>query len=687
MKPAHFVASLIALAALSAAAWGSQPTPLQGPPEVPYPVWHDKPFTLFPGPHGLGDEGREPDDFDVLAYDTDMEIDFPSQTIDAIELLTIESLIDDLTQVELDLVDLTVDYVLRDGNIVAFSHVGDVLTISLDVPFNTGEVFTLEIGYHGHPGHESWGGFFFTYGAYGAKIVFNVGAGLYVDPPSMGRYWIPSHDVPHDKATSEMRVTVPLGWTVGSNGLLVSVDTLASDVTWHWSEPHQIATYLISMAACENYTTFSHYYHPDRQDSMEVIYFVYPQDLSKAQIDFQNVVDMIDFYSSTYYPYPFDKYGIAEVVLSGAMEHQTLTAYGQSLITGNLQYEWITAHELAHMWWGDMVTLGDWRDIWLNEGFASYFDPLYVEYKYGWNAFQARMASYRNSYFIEDQWSRFPIYDPLWMWGATVYDKGAWVLHMLRYVVGHDTFVDIMYTYADTYTYGVAVTPDFQGVCEQVSGLDLEWFFQQWIYEAGYPEYEYSWYQAPLPNGKHMVGVHIDQVQQNAPVFTMPLEITIETTGGEVTERIDIDSDSVDWNTMVADAPTDVLVDRDNWVLKKSTEVLPPTIGIATAPKGGAIQIPPQGGSFEYWAVVTNTTGSGQDFRAWTDVTLPGGGTYGPVVGPITIHLDPGQTVVVSRSEYVPGGAGPGIYSYNAYVADLGMNVMDQSSFPFEKLQ
>jgi aminopeptidase N len=686
MKYLCLLTLLIALTIPLAGTWASQPVPLQGPPEVPYPVWHDKPYALFPERWEPRQLGREDDEIDVLAYDTDLGFDFSAQTIEATEILTIESLVDDLTEVDLDLVDLTVDYVLCDGNTVAFAHAGDTLTIYLDEPFNTGEVFSLEIGYHGHPGHESWGGFFFTYGIYGAKIVFTVGDGLYTDPPTMARYWFPSHDVPYDKATSEMKVTAPLGWKVASNGLLVGVDTLVTEATWHWSETHQIATYLISMAACEDYTTFSHYYHPTPTDSMEVIFFVYPGDLAKAQIDFQNVVDMIDFFSSTYYPYPFDKYGIAEVVLSGAMEHQTMTAYGQSLITGNQYYEWITANELSHMWWGDMVTLGDWRDMWLNEGFASYFDPLYTEYKYGWAAFQSRMASYRNSYFIEDQWMRFPVYDPYYMWGATVYDKGAWVLHMLRYVVGHETFVDIMYTWGDTYAYGAAVTPDFQGVCEQVSGLDLDWFFTQWIYEAGYPEYEYSWYEAPLPNAKHMVGVHIDQVQQNAPVFTMPLEITIETTGGDVTERVDIESASVDWNTMVPDLPTGVLIDQDNWVLKKSFSVSAPVVGIATAPKGGPIQIPSSGGSFEYRAVVTNTTASGQDFKAWTDVTLPGGSTYGPVVGPVTLHLNPHQTLVVARSEHVPGPAPAGLYEYNAYVADLNMNVIDQSSFPFEKL-
>jgi aminopeptidase N len=497
--------------------------------------------------------------YDVTQYTFDLFFDIPSYNLTG--TVTIGATVDDdeLSTMELDFVGLEIDSITRDGVPVDYVRDGAKLIIDLGTTFLHGQNFEVAVTYHGYPTNGLHFGSWITYS---------------FTEPELSRYWYPCYDAPDDKAPSDMNATVPIGYICASNGLLTAVDTTVAGedttLTYHWTEPHPIATYLISVAICP-YAIWSDWYYPSPTDSIEIINYIYPDDSAKSVVDFERTAEMMELFSGLYAPYPFDKYGHAEAPFGGAMEHQTCTTWGQRLITGDKYYEDIVAHELAHQWWGDLATLADWREIWLNEGFATYSEALWGEYIEGIEGRRQRLDVMAEYYFDEDAYRRFPIYDPEIMWGATVYEKGAWVLHMLRGVVGDSAFFRGLRSYAQEHAYGNVTIADFQSAIESQHGTSLAWFFQQWIFEAGYPEYACSCTVVEAHPDTHRLTARVRQVQENAPYFDMPMDIRIYTDAGDttVTERI--------WGpyhtlTYTLNSPVDsVVLDPDGWILKKVT--------------------------------------------------------------------------------------------------------------------
>ncbi|MCP4231800.1 MAG: T9SS type A sorting domain-containing protein, partial [bacterium] len=266
------------------------------------------------------------------------------------------------------------------------------------------------------------------------------------------------------------------------------------------------------------------------------------------------------------------KFGIAEVPLAGGMEHPTCISIGSGYIPNGTTYEWLYAHETVHMWYGDSVGLGTWMDFWLSEGFASYGDALWKEEHYGDSAFQSRMNQFKNQYFGEDNGNRFPVYNPDVMLSATVYNKGAWVVHMLRHLCDtDDDFFDMLADYYAIYAHGAAITQNLEDEAEVYYGGALDWFFDEWLVMAGYPEYEYVWGETKN-RGKATAHIELEQVQEidsETPVFEMPIDFLVTTT--DDTELITVWNDQ---QTQTFDVPlsitgsiTGVELDPDNWLL------------------------------------------------------------------------------------------------------------------------
>jgi len=274
------------------------------------------------------------------------------------------------------------------------------------------------------------------------------------------------------------------------------------------------------------------------------------------------VKNMLTCFGELFGEYPFvdEKYGQADFLWGGGMEHQTCTSYGS-------WNEGLFAHEIAHQWWGDMVTCESFHHIWLNEGFASYAEALWFEWAYpGYTASEYQM-DYQlylgpGTVYVEDPETE-DIFD-----SGLSYVKGSWVLHMLRHVVGDNDFFQILKTYynAPQHKYRSATTEEFRTVCEQVSGMNLERFFYQWIHEEYYPVYSYSW--SSIQNGtSYDITLEIRQ-EQDQTLFCMPLDITVTTQSGE-TNFVVYDSLAVQTFQFTVNAePTDILLDKDNWVLK-----------------------------------------------------------------------------------------------------------------------
>ena len=498
--------------------------------------------------------------YDVRKYTITMTIDDEALTVYAKTTTRVRSKEASLTTFSFDFTTLLkVTRVARAGKALAFTHDNNLLTVTLERPMAKDEDFDVDVEYDGKPGN----GFFFTTG------------GVFTSTEmSYSRNWFPCNDRPADKADDgvELYLTVRDDWYAASNGLLAWSGPAGEDTNlFHWVERYPIATYLVAIACAEYYTSFNQTWR-----GMPVNYFVYGNQAGAAPTFFEHQLDMLDCFAAKFGDYPFkaEKYGVAAVDMTnfGGMENQTCTFIRASYIGPHHNGDHLLAHELAHSWWGDMVTCGTWKDLWLNEGQASYADALYTEYRYGDAAFRDHMRSYADSYFREDASRRFSVYDPTYPWSATVYQKGAWVLHMLRRLVGDENFYRAWNDYGAAHKYGTAVTDDLQYEFERAYGADLDWFFEQWVYKAGYPEFKYSWVKS---GGGKTVKVKIEQVQQVTPLtplFKCPVDLTFAARGDdEYTKTVWVDGREHTFEFTLPEEIYWVYFDKDVWLLQKNT--------------------------------------------------------------------------------------------------------------------
>ncbi|MFH1502753.1 MAG: M1 family aminopeptidase [Candidatus Eisenbacteria bacterium] len=508
-------------------------------------------------------------DYDVYYYDLDIEVDEGPETVDGYVIMRATSNVDGLTTVIMDLYgNMTVDAVEHGGSAASYTHNGDLITVTLNSTVNTGGTFEVKVTYHGAPVDDALN--FSTHGA-GGPIISSL------SEPSGARQWWPCKDTPADKADSvRVALTVDDALIAVSNGMLISEVDNGTTKTYEWFETYPITTYLVSVAISD-YSTWTDYYNYAR-GSMPIENYVYPEHLSNAQEDLNITAQAIGVLSGYFGEYPFidERYGHAVFPWGGAMEHQTCTSYGRVLIRGDHYYDWILVHELAHQWWGDWVTCETWNDIWLNEGFATYSEALWFESLGGETDYDDYIDAY-------DSYGYFngPIYDPDSTFNRTVYDKGALVLHMLRRVlelgngtVAHypiDALQAVLASYSAANAYDTALTSEFQTFCEASYGGDMDWFFLPWVYGANRPHYEFSWI-ASYDGPPYEIMLHIEQVQTNAGLFTMPVDIEVQTTGADTLITVWNDEWSQDFFFAVNDPPSDVNLDPGNWILKYLTQ-------------------------------------------------------------------------------------------------------------------
>jgi aminopeptidase N len=508
-----------------------------------------------------------PHSFDVLHYDITLFIDFTTEEIFGNTKVLSVSQVPDLSSIDLDLAVLTVDSVFSGTDTLSFTHVDSVLTIDLGQTYSAGDSFEVRVVYHGQPGNEGptgFGGFYFD-GT--PTMAFQMGVGLVADPPSMGKFWFPCWDWPCDKATADYHITVPgTGKKIVCNGVLVeaSVDTVNSTTTYVWSETHQIAPHVMTVHA-RRYTEIV--------DSTYdwIHYWVFAGDAEDALIHFQNVDIMMDGFVERYGPYPFSKFGYVAAT-KGDMEHQTCVTHVAQLINPNHLYDWLLAHELGHQWWGDCVSVNVWQDTWLSEGFATYSEAIFREYAYGTDSYHDCVEStMMGPVFASGE--NFPVADPDYLWGTTVYEKGACVLHMLRHVVGDSLFFDALAAYRAAHEYESATSAQFQQDVEGVYGQSLDWFFNEWLYDVGWPEYEFTWY-AQVQGEQYDLDIIIDQVQTNGGIYTMPVDARITTVAGDTLVTLWVDEAHEEFNLTVSAQPARVELDPDNWILDKSYDLM-----------------------------------------------------------------------------------------------------------------
>ena len=505
-----------------------------------------------------------PHDYDVISYDVSVEV-FPSlEVLECTTDVVFTPEMAGLDEIRLDLVDLTVTAVSDINGSLSYSQVEDSLFVTLAQPVNPGDTIWVRIEYSGTPWNEGsggFGGFFFNTTSSG-NVSYHMGVGVYTDPPSLGRVIFPCWDHPADKASVDFHITVEDTLYAVANGDLQSIDENGTDatLTYNWSQPQPMSTYLAAFAVSDYAVLVDSTYD-------WIYYFVYPDDIDDALVSFQNVNLMMDQYESTYSAYPWEtKFSYVQTP-KGDMEHLTQVYHIYFAINGANNYDWLLAHEMSHHWWGDCVTEEFWTDVWLSEGFAVYSEAVWAEY-YGAAAYNdyvvnEMMIPYLNSGEL------FPITNPTTpaeMWSYTTYQKAGSVLHMLRHVLGDVDFYGSLDEYFDHHSYRTATTDDFRDHVENVSGADIDWFFDTWLHDWGYPVYDiqYSWVAA---GAEWDVTVDLEQIQATGPVFTMPLEFLVHGASD--------DSLVVMWNDQAVQSevftvpfqPTLVEFDPGNYVL------------------------------------------------------------------------------------------------------------------------
>jgi hypothetical protein len=418
--------------------------------------------------------------FDILSYDISIEIDEINGYINGTVITLVEA--DEIiTEIQYELDQMSVDNVLLNGSTATYTYNNNTITIQLGT-VNPGEQFSTTVEYSGNP---TWNGL---------GMMINSSYVFTISDPNASRYWWPCYDHPWDKALVDLHITVNEDWDAACNGLRTSIVNNGNGTKTHnWEGSNPMATYLVSIVA-RNFVELN-----DNFGAIPIQNFVPPSYVVNATEDFSNLPFMMEVYSGHYGMYPFEKYGnaVTNFATYAAMEHQTMTTMTTGWITGNHTYERGIAHELAHQWFGDCLTPLTWADVWLSEGFATYSEAVYTQ---AWLGFDAMVdyvrTSFHNYYISWAGGGTYIVYDPppgAYFTPAT-YEKPASVLHMLRLMVGDEVFFDILQTYFLEYYNSNVISSEFQEVCETVSGLDLEQFFQQWIFQPGLPSTEYTYF-------------------------------------------------------------------------------------------------------------------------------------------------------------------------------------------------
>ena len=509
---------------------------------------------------------------DVLNYTFELQLSNDSQTIDGTATIDARYVKAGQTALRLDLVKksdalegkgMSVDWVRMEGRDLAFRHEDDQLFIELGREIDANEIIQVKLHYSGIPAS----GLVIGPNKHGDHSFFSD------NWSSRARNWLPTVDHPYDKATSEFIVTAPAHLQVVSNGLLVEqTDLDGGNRRTHWKNSVPIATWLFALAAAEFAVQYV-----DTFDGKSIQTWVYRQDRDAGFYDFAiPTKQTLAFFSDLVGPYSYEKLAnIQSNSVGGGMEAASAIFYGDRSVTGNRDRRWqrVIIHEIAHQWFGNAVTEYEWNDVWLSEGFATYYTLLFREYAYGRDDFLEGLKDARDRVFdyYETDYDFRVIRDHLEdlnrVSGPMIYQKGAWTLHMLREMMGKESYNHGVRTYYAEFKDGNAITPDFRRHLEEASGLDLGQFFKQWLYQGGVPSLEGAW---TLKNGELVI--EIEQTQEKYD-FDLSVEFEIRFADGS-SERIslEVNADHAARVTRSIDQEVlDVVVDPDTRVLARWT--------------------------------------------------------------------------------------------------------------------
>ena len=530
-------------------------------------------YKPFPLPGSSPHYGRDRD-FDVQHVRLDLKVDPEGKKLDGTAHITLSALVDNLTRLEFDAVELDIKEVkISTGKISSFENTGQKLIVYLDKALKTSDSLAVSIRYSAKP----------------RRGLYFIGPEKsYPDLPYQAwtqgedednRYWFPSYDYPNDRASSEVVVTVPSKYTAISNGVLVETkEEKAKDTrTFHWKQDIPHSNYLTSIVVGQ----FA--LNKEKIEDVELEYYVPKGREEEAKRSFDNTSKMIRFFGDFFgvkYPYPRYAQVVVADFIFGGMENITATTLTERTLhdkRAHLDFtsDDLVAHELGHQWWGDLVTCRDWSHAWLNEGFATYCEFLFKEHDLGRDEAACYQMKDQEDYMEEDEERyRRPIVSktyikPTELFDRHLYEKGGLVLHTLRYYLGDELFRKGLQHYAKTFREKVVETDDFRRAVEDATGRSLQGFFDQWIYHGGYPEFKvkYDW-----DDNAKIANLSVSQTQTGddltPAIFQTPVDISFSLSKGVQTRRITLTQREEIFHFSLPEKPKDVEFDPGNWILK-----------------------------------------------------------------------------------------------------------------------
>lgn len=515
--------------------------------------------------------------YDVLHYLIRTRFHVADKTVIGDETITLKPLGEGFSSFSLDASDMKIESVMLSGSNtpLPFQQPPDKLLIKLDRPYGPGDSISLRIQYRAKPRR----GLFFVAARRGETISRPAQIWTQGEPEDNHR-WFPCYDYPDDKATTEQYITTAGNEIAISNGVLVeTIENEDGTRTFHWlmRQPH--STYLTSLIVGD-YVKLT-----DAYKNVALEYYTYRGTEKTARRAFRATPEMMRLFSNLFnYEYPYDKYAqtIVQAFFFGGMENITATTHADTEIlhsageAGQQATEDLISHEVSHSWFGNLVTCKSWKHLWLNEGFATFMEAVFKEHKIGRDEYLRLMNENARMYMAEDQtrYRRPIVYDrygsPSELFDTTLYQKGGFIIHMLRELVGDEIFWKAVNRYLNEFKYESVETKDLQRVFEEVSGRRLDWFFDQWVYRAGFPELRvrYSFNRA-----NRLLTLTVTQTQTpdalTPAVFRLPVEIEIATARGTRTESVEIDERLERFTFKLDGRPRIIRFDKRSSILKK----------------------------------------------------------------------------------------------------------------------
>ena len=472
--------------------------------------------------------------------------------------VTVKFMADEVREVVLDLASLAAGKGMSVQSVdqLPFIHDRNRLRVTLPSPSRAGQEYRFTVAYSGIPA----AGLHIGPNIHGERAMFSDSW------PNEARQWLPVIDHPHDKATGEFIVTAPAHYQVVSNGLLIEeIDLPGGQRRTHWKQSVPIASWLHALGVAR-FTA----HHAGRVKDIPLQTWVFPQDRDTGLALFEDLSRRtLAFFIDHIGPYAYEKLANVQAVgISGGMELASAIFYGEKDVAAGRAP---VVHEIAHQWFGNAVTERDWDEVWLSEGFATYFTLLFTEHDGGRDAFVDGLVKSRAQVLeLEQKLPDTPIIhrnlaDMKKVLNGLIYQKGGWVLHMLRAEVGTETFWTAIREYYRRYQNQNASTADLRAVFEQVSGKNLDWFFAQWLTRPGVPRLEGTWRYDAV---KKQVEVNLTQTQATA-AYRLNVDVGIATAPGALptVERVEMTAKTAMLVFEAATEPGAVTIDPGTWML------------------------------------------------------------------------------------------------------------------------